>query len=73
MGQTAETNSLEVRWFERGPPPQTLTGWITEFGSVDVSTRTDLYFSPPGPALNLKLRSEGGEFVALSYTERILP
>jgi hypothetical protein len=65
MGETAETNSLEVRWFEEGPPPQTLTEWITGFGSVDVSTRTDLYFSPPGPAFNLKLRSEGGEFVEI--------
>jgi hypothetical protein len=64
-GQTAETNSLEVRWFGRGPPPQTLTEWITRFGSVDVSTRTDLYFSPPGPTFNLKLRSEGGEFVEI--------
>jgi hypothetical protein len=65
MGQTTETNSLEVRWFESGPPPQTLTEWITGLGSVDVSTRTDLYFSPPGPAFNLKLRSEGGASIEI--------
>jgi hypothetical protein len=65
MGQTTETNSLEVRWFGEGSPPRALDEWISGLGAVDTSTRTDLYFPPPGPAFNLKLRSEGGEFVEL--------
>jgi hypothetical protein len=65
MGQTTETNSLEVRWFGEGSPPRALDEWISGLGTVDTSTRTDLYFPPPGPAFNLKLRSEGGEYVEL--------
>jgi hypothetical protein len=63
MGQTTETNSLEVRWFGEGAPPAKLDEWVAGFGPVDTSTRTDLYASPPDPSFNLKLRSEDGEFV----------
>jgi hypothetical protein len=65
MSRTAETNSLEVRWFGTGQPPQELGEWITGLGSIDVSTRTDLYFPPPDPSFNLKLREEGGAAVEL--------
>jgi hypothetical protein len=65
MGQTTETNSLEVRWFETGSPPRAVDEWISGLGTVDRSTRTDLYFPPPGPAFKLKLRSEGVDFVEL--------
>jgi hypothetical protein len=65
MDQTTETNSLEVRWFGTGPPPRELDEWLAGLGPVDTSTRTDRYLSPLGPSFNLKLRSEGGEFVEM--------
>jgi hypothetical protein len=63
MSRTTETNSLEVRWFGTGFPPRELEEWIAEVGPVRTSTRTDLYLSPLDPGTNLKLRSEGDEFV----------
>lgn len=63
MARTTETNSLEVRWFGTGPPPRALDEWLAGLGPVETSTRTDRYLSPPGPSFNLKLRSEGGEFL----------
>ena len=65
MGRTTETNSLEVRWFGTGPPPRALDGWLAGLGPGETSTRTDRYLSPLGPSFNLKLRSEGGEFVEM--------
>jgi hypothetical protein len=65
MGQTAETNSLEVRWFGEDSPPAALDEWIAGLGSVDTTARTDRYLSPVHPSCNLKLRSEDGEFVEL--------
>jgi hypothetical protein len=65
MGQTVETNSLEVRWFGDGDPPAALDAWIADLGTVDTATRTDLYVVPPSPSFNLKLRSQDGESVEL--------
>jgi hypothetical protein len=65
MGRTAETNSLEVRWFEPGDPPTELGEWVTAFGPVETSTRTDLYLSAPDSSVNAKLRGGGGEQVEL--------
>jgi hypothetical protein len=65
MEQPTETNSLEVRWFGTGSPPQELVEWITDLGPVDTATRTDLYCSPVDPASNLKLRGGDGESVEL--------
>jgi hypothetical protein len=65
MGRTTETNSLEVRWFETGAPPEELDEWVTGYGPVDTSTRTDLYAAPLDPSFNLKLRGEGGGSVEL--------
>jgi hypothetical protein len=65
MGRTTETNSLEVRWFGTGPTPRALDEWIAGLGPVETSTRTDRYLSPLSPSFNLKLRSEGGEFVEM--------
>jgi hypothetical protein len=65
MGRTTETNSLEVRWFGTGTTPRDLDEWFAGLGPVETSTRTDRYLSPFGPAFNLKLRSEGGEFVEM--------
>ena len=59
MTQPTETNSLEVRWFGEGAPPTALREWLTDLGSVDAGTRTDLYLAPTDPSLNLKLRDEG--------------
>lgn len=65
MGQTTETNSLEVRWFGTGAPPPALADWIVGFGSTDTATRTDLYLSSPNSAFNIKLRSKAGEYVEI--------
>jgi hypothetical protein len=65
MEQPTETNSLEVRWFGTGSPPQELVEWITDLGPVDTATRTDLYCSPVDPASNLKLRGGDGDYVEL--------
>lgn len=65
MARTTETNSLEVRWFGTGSVPRELDEWLAGLGPVDTSTRTDRYLSPVGPSFNLKLRSEGGEFVEM--------
>lgn len=67
MGQPTETNSLEVRWFGAGPTPRALEEWLAGLGPVETSTRTDRYLSPLGPSFNLKLRSEGGEFVEMKH------
>lgn len=63
MDGTSETNSLEVRWFGAGEPPEGLDEWIAALGSVDTSTRTDSYLSPLDPTLNVKLRGGGGESI----------
>lgn len=65
MGETRETNSLEVRWFGSGDPPSSLAEWLTDLGTVTTSTRTDLYVAPPSPTFNLKLRSQSVESVEL--------
>jgi len=65
MGQTTETNSLEVRWFGTGVPPPVLAEWIAGFGPTDTTMRTDLYLSPPSSGFNVKLRSEAGEHVEI--------
>ncbi|MFC6864498.1 hypothetical protein ACFQGE_13655 [Halomicroarcula sp. GCM10025817] len=69
MAPPAETNSLEVRWFDAGPPPTSLTDWVTGLGDVTTATRTDLYLSPPAPAVNVKLR--GGDAHALEIKQRL--
>jgi len=63
MAQPTETNSLEVRWFGDGSPPDAVREWLTGLGTTDASTRTDLYLAPPAPSFNLKLRDEGDGFV----------
>ncbi|KAB1189991.1 hypothetical protein GJR96_17620 [Haloferax sp. MBLA0076] len=67
MGRTDETNSLEVRWFGTGSPPQALSEWVSGFGDVEPSQRTDVYLSPLDSGLNLKLRGGGADAVELKY------
>jgi hypothetical protein len=59
MAQPTETNSLEVRWFGDGSPPDDVRAWFTDLGSVDAGSRTDRYLAPPSPSFNLKLRGDG--------------
>lgn len=65
MSQTTETNSLEVRWFETGSPPEALAEWLSGFGPTDTATRTDLYLLPLSASFNLKLRGGGDDFVEM--------
>ncbi|ELZ80531.1 hypothetical protein C455_06656 [Haloferax larsenii JCM 13917] len=72
MGETVETNSLEVRWFGTGPPPTALSTWLSELGpadteSNDAARRTDLYFPPFDPTFNLKLRGGDADAVEVKY------
>jgi hypothetical protein len=67
MGQTSETNSLEVRWFDTGEPPRALTEWVTGLGETDTAQRTDLYFPPLDPVFNLKLRGGTGDSVEVKH------
>jgi hypothetical protein len=64
MAQPTQTNSLEVRWFREGSPPDAVRAWFADLGSVDAGSRTDRYLAPPSPSFNLKLRDEGASVEA---------
>lgn len=49
-------NTLEVRWFDKGSPPQEVANWIRSLGAEAETTRTDLYLVCDDPAMNIKLR-----------------
>jgi hypothetical protein len=49
-------DTLEVRWFENGPPPDDVVDWIRSLGAEIESARTDLYLVSDDPAMNVKLR-----------------
>lgn len=49
-------NTLEVRWFNKGSPPQEVANWIRSLGAEAETTRTDLYLVCNDPAMNIKLR-----------------
>ena len=72
MGETVETNSLEVRWFGTGPLPTDLSTWISDLAPTDpapsdAARRTDLYFPPLDPTFNLKLRGGDADAVEVKY------
>lgn len=50
--------TLEVRWFENGPPPSGLRHWFEDLEPEPPSTWTDLYLPCEDPGLNLKVRDE---------------
>ena len=49
-------NTLEVRWFNQGPPPEEVVDWVRSLGAEAESARTDLYLVSDDPAMNVKLR-----------------
>jgi len=49
-------DTLEVRWFLDGPPPDAVVDWIRSLGAEADSARTDLYLVSNDPAMNVKLR-----------------
>lgn len=49
-------DTLEVRWFVDGHPPDAVTDWIKSLGAEAESVRTDLYLVSDDPAMNVKLR-----------------
>lgn len=49
-------DTLEVRWFIDGPPPDAVVDWIRSLGAQTESARTDLYLVSDDPAMNVKLR-----------------
>ena len=48
--------TLEVRWFYEGPPPDRGVAWIRSLGATPESPRTDLYLRSEDPGLNVKYR-----------------
>lgn len=71
-------DTLEVRWFVNGSPPDKVIDWIQSLGAEAESARTDLYLVSNDPALNVKLR-EGkvqtkhriGDRSTISFTEEV--
>jgi hypothetical protein len=49
-------DTLEVRWFVDGAPPDPVVDWIHSLGAEAESTRTDLYLVSDDPGMNVKLR-----------------
>lgn len=49
-------NTLEVRWFVDGTPPDAVADWIRSLGAEAETTRTDLYLISDDPGMNVKLR-----------------
>jgi len=48
--------TLEVRWFRDGIPPDPAIAWIRSLGATPESPRTDLYLRSEDPGLNVKYR-----------------
>ena len=49
-------DTLEVRWFVDGTPPDKVIDWVQSLGAEAESARTDLYLVSDDPAMNVKLR-----------------
>jgi len=49
-------DTLEVRWFVDGAPPDAVVDWIHSLGAEAESARTDLYLVSNDPGMNVKLR-----------------
>jgi hypothetical protein len=66
-----ELSTLEIRWFLRGPIPDSVSDWFLALGSEPgtLSPRVDHYLRTPGkPGLGIKLR-EGGLEVKVREAE----
>lgn len=48
--------TLEVRWFYDGPPPNAVVDWFMGFDPETQPEREDLYLISDDPSLNVKLR-----------------
>lgn len=49
-------DTLEVRWFVNGSPPDEVVDWMESLGAEAESARTDLYLVSDDPGMNVKLR-----------------
>lgn len=49
--------TLEVRWFYDGSPPQSVVDWFMALDPQQESEREDLYLVAQDPSLNVKLRA----------------
>lgn len=49
-------DTLEVRWFVDGAPPDAAVDWVRDLGAEAETTRTDLYLVSNDPGMNVKLR-----------------